>query len=302
MKLLHPYWIALALLLLILALFAKRSDMASDWRKILSPGVWRYLHNELAGVKTLSWLLVGAALVALSLSSPANRKGDENAFQHATGWIVVADVSRSMTLDDVVPSRFTAMRDSLAALTRKAGARPVSLVIYAGDAFLVVPPVFDKTLLHEHIALLDHGIIKHEGSNLTRALSLATSVVSDSEFIRARVFVLGDGGGLGNSANAAARHLASLGHQVDMLMFGTPTGDPKTTIDLQAANAFAKAGDGQLLSANRLGEIDLDKLQLVSDIDATQNSDVLALYWQNQSHWLLLLLLPIALFWFHQRV
>ncbi len=302
MKLLHPYWLVPAIALLILAICVRRPANASDWRKVLAPGVWNFLHNDLITLKTLSWILISAALVALALSSPSTRKSDENSFQHATGWIAVADVSRSMTLDDVAPSRFTAMRDALAGLTRTAGARPVSLVIYAGDAFLVVPPVFDKTLLQEHIALLDYGIIKHDGSNLTRALSLATSVIDDSSFIRARVFVLSDGGGLGNSANAAARHLAASGHQVDMLLFGTPTGDIKTAIDKQAATALAKSGAGQLLSANRLGEINLESLQLKSDTDATQNADVLALYWQNQSHWILLLLLPVGLSWFRQRL
>lgn len=239
-------------------------------------------------------------MIALALTSPAKRKADENSFQHATGWIAVADVSRSMTLTDVAPSRITAMRDALAELTRKAGARPVALVIYSGDAFLVVPPIFDKTLLHEHIALLDHGIISHEGSNLTRALSLSTSVIDDSAFIRARIFVLSDGGGIGNSARAAARHLATAGHQVDMLLFGTQTEDAKTATDEKLAGTFTKAGAGRLLIANRLGEINLDQLKLTSDIEATQNADVLALYWQNQSHWILLVLLPVALLWFRQ--
>jgi len=300
MKLLHAYWLIVVVLLLVMAFGAKRPNAANAWRKVLSPAVLHYLSSNIASVKPISWLLLSAAVVALALTSPANRKADEQSFQHATGWIAVADVSRSMTLTDVAPSRFTAMRDALATLTRAAGARPVALVIYSGDAFLAVPPVFDKTLLHEHIALLDYGIIDHDGSNLTRALSLTTSVINDSDFIRARVFVLSDGDGIGNSARAAARHLASSGHQVDMLLFGTQTDDPKTSTDINRAVTFATAGDGRLLHANRLGEIDLEELRLGSDIEATQNPDILALYWQNQSHWILLLLLPLALLWFRQ--
>jgi len=177
----------------------------------------------------------------------------------------------------------------------------LALVIYAGDAFLVVPPVFDKTLLNEHIALLEYGIISQDGSNLARALSLTTAVISDSEFLRARVFVFSDSDGINNNSTAAARHLSAQGHQVDMVMFGTATEDAKTAIDVDAALAFTQAGDGNLLIANRLGELNFDELALGSVVEATHNADVRALYWQNQSHWLLLFLLPLALLWFRQN-
>ncbi len=300
MKLLHPYWLGVFALLIVLAYFSSGPIVANAWRKVISPQILRFLRPELRQNATVSPFLICAALCALALSSPASRTADENSFQHATGWVAVADVSRSMTLDDVAPSRFTAMRDALDALSRNSGARPMALVIYAGDAFLVVPPVFDKTLLNEHIALLEYGIISHDGSNLTRALSLTTAVINDSEFLRARVFVFSDTDGINKSSTAAARHLAANGHQVDMLIFGTNTDDMETAVDVNAAKALVNAGSGKLVVANRLGEIDLDKLELSSVVEATNNADVRALYWQNQSHWLLLLILPVALLWFRQ--
>jgi len=301
MKLLFPYWIPMFALLIVFSYFASSPKVANAWRKVLSPHVLRFLQPEHHSMTRFSISLISAALIALALSSPASRTANENSFQHANGWVAVADVSRSMTLDDVAPSRFTAMRDALDALSRSAGARPMALVIYAGDAFLVVPPVFDKSLLNQHIALLEYGVISHDGSNLARALSLSTSVINDSEFLRARVFVFSDSDGINNNSTAAARHLSANGHQVDMIIFGTETGDTKTSINVDAAKVFTKAGAGKLLIANRLGEIDLDRLELESVVEATHNADVRALYWHNQSHWLLLLMLPLALFWFRQE-
>jgi len=300
MKLLHPYWLGVFALLIIFAYFASSPITANAWRKVISPYVLSFLKPNHLQIARISPILISAALLALALSSPATRTADENSYQHTTGWVAVADVSRSMTLTDVAPSRFTAMRDALDALSRSSGARPVALIIYAGDAFLVVPPVFDKTLLNEHIALLEYGIITHDGSNLARALSLTTAVINDSDFLRARVFVFSDSDGINNNSTAAARHLASNGHQVDMVIFGTETEDTETSVDVSASKAFANAGGGKLLIANRLGEIDLDKLELDSVVEATHNADVRALYWQNQSHWLLLFILPVALLWFRQ--
>jgi len=300
MKLLHPYWLTVFVLLIVFSYYASSPTVVNAWRKVLSPQILHFLQPEHRSMTRFSMSLISAALVALALSSPAVRTADEHSFQHATGWVAVADVSRSMTLTDVAPSRFTAMRDALDALSRSAGARPMALIIYAGDAFLVVPPVFDKTLLNEHIALLEYGIISHDGSNLARALSLATSVINDSEFLRARTFVFSDSDGINNNSTAAARHLSANGHQVDMIIFGTETEEIKTAINVNAARTFAKAGAGKLLVANRLGEIDLKKLELDSVVEATHNADVRALYWHNQSHWLLLLILPLALLWFRQ--
>ncbi len=302
MSFLHPLWLIVFALLFMLSLLPLRTIISNTWRRVIAPGVLSHLsQNQLSSTKRRSWLLISASIIALAMSSPATRNTHEQAYQHTTGWIAVADVSRSMTLDDVAPTRFTAMRDALDALSRHAGARPLALVIYAGDAFLAVPPVFDKHLLNQHIALLDYGIIQHDGSNLARALSLSTSVIADSEFIRARVFVLGDGGGVNQRSTAAARHLAASGHQVDLLLFGSQTGDPKTSIDTENAAAFASAGGGQLLNANRLGEIDVADLKLSSEVFATQNADIRALHWKNQSHWILLLLLPVAVLWFRPQ-
>jgi len=119
MKLLHPYWLSVFALLIIFAYFASRPITANAWRKVISPHVLRFLRSEHRQITRISPILICAALLALALSSPAVRTADENSYQHATGWVAVADVSRSMTLTDVAPSRFTAMRDALDALSRR---------------------------------------------------------------------------------------------------------------------------------------------------------------------------------------
>lgn len=267
----------------------------------MSSSVLSFLKGGLSSHRSFSLVLFGAALVALCLTSPSSRQQNNEALQHTTGWIVLADVSKSMTLNDIAPSRLAAMRDAIQTLTERAGAKSVALIVYAGDAFLAVPPVFDKSLLVQHTALLDYGIVPHDGSNLTRALALATAVIEDSGMLRTRVFVLSDGAGMNNSSNAAARHLVNTGHQVDTLLFGTNTGENATSVSVKTAEQFTKAGDGKLAVANRLGAISFDSLKLATSGRATQVATVRALYWKNQSHWLLLLLLPFALLWFRQE-
>ena len=322
---LRPLWILPALLLLIASLASRHNAARSHWKDVLSPALFHYLGAENNRLSRWNLPLLIASLVAFSLSQPVLRQSDDETWRHSIGWIMVADVSRSMTLDDTVPSRLGAMREALAELSRQADARPIALILFSGDAFLVAPPAFDRSVFNEHTALLEHGLIPIEGSNLARALSLATSVVEESQFRKARIFVLGDSGGISKSSIAAARFLADAGHRVDMLAFGSSTtrqtekndkSEPasggaswsqqqatgnETVVDWKQVRALSNAGNGMSVRANTFGVIDYDQLDLDKYSTASTHTELKSLVWQEQSHWLLLLGVPLLLLLFRQE-
>jgi len=304
----QPLWLLLMVALLIACILARQFSTQNDWTRVITPAVFAYLGGK--GHGRLQWniTLVTAALVALSLSQPTLRQSDDDTWRHSTGWVLLADVSRSMTLTDIVPSRLSGVRETLIELAHQSGARPVSLILYAGDAFLVAPPAFDKSVFVEHAALLEHGVISTEGSNLARALSLATSVVQESKFVNARVFVLGDSGGISKASLAAARFLADNGHQLDVLVFGTRDDSSVAanqqvdlSLDEDGAKALALNGNGTFLMANRFGSIDLDELDLQQQADASTHSELRSLVWKQQSHWILLAAIPLVLMLFRRE-
>lgn len=300
--LLKPLWLFAAALFGIAAMLWTQRTAQSHWRKVLSEPVYDYLSMGDTHQARWNLALLTAMIVALCMTQPVLRQSDDDTWRHSIGWIAVADVSRSMTLDDTVPSRLSAMRESLAELSRQAGARPIALILFSGDAFLVAPPAFDRSVFDEHAALLEHGVIPTQGSNLARALSLTTSVINDSQFIQARVFVLGDSGGITSNTLAAARHLAKSDHRVDMLIYGasgaittTSTADDQTAVNWENVSALAKAGNGRSVRANRFGVINYDALDLEQQADASTNVELHSLVWHDQSHWLLIAALPLLL-------
>ncbi len=302
MTLLFPYWILLCVALLVLAWWLSSRQKYSHWQTVLNPSVWQFLSASSQQLKRWSDLLLMAALVALAMSAPALKTNDDSSLRHTNGWVMIADVSRSMTLDDVVPSRLAGMRASLDTLATQAKARPVALIIFAGDAFLAVPPAFDKTLLREHIALMEYGVIEQDGSNLARALSLASSVIEEGGFVHSRVFVMSDSGGTGNASEAAARHLADQGHRMDVILYGNRTDNTATSANIDSAKVLAKSGNGKLLHATPMGDVPLEQLDLDDRSASLHNAGMRALYWRNQSHWLLLLLIPLMLMRFSRGV
>lgn len=301
---LRPQWLLLAGTLMFAAIVFHRTATGNDWNKVLSAPVFRFLHGEQDSVQRWNLPLWCAAILCVALSQPVVRQAEDETWRHSIGWIAVVDVSRSMTLEDVVPYRLSAARQALAVLSRESSARPLAMIIYSGDAYLAAPPAFDKSVFNEHAALLAHGVIPAEGSNLARALSLASSVITDSQFVAARVFVLSDSGGISGGAMAAAAFLRSEGHRLDTLVFGNSNNQAQsdqnleTGLHLQDALSLAEAGGGISIQTDHFGVLDYEMLQLHEQSSASTTSDLHALVWQDQSHWLLIVSIPLFLLLF----
>ena len=288
--LLSPLWLLPAVCCLLLSLRHPPAGYGG-WRRVMAPGVLHFLGGTGNG-SSGRWPLLFAAWIALALSAPAVRISDANTWRHSTAWIAIVDVSRSMTHNDVTPSRLAAARDTVIALSDAAGARPLALMIYAGDAFLVSPPAFDRSLLETHASLLAHGSVPVEGSNIARALSLASSIVTDSGLVSARLFLLGDSAGATRNAHKAARFLSDAGHRLDVVQFGRVdnTIGSSGAVDLKGVTLLAREGGGKLLIADVFGAVNLASLDLEdsqSDIEGLRS-----VYWRNLSHWMLI---PAAL-------
>jgi len=301
--LLQPAWLLVALILIVFAIRWRHSVATDHWQAIMSPAVFEFLAGKTSSKHRINHSLLLASIVALCLSQPAMRHSDDDTWRHSVGWIAVIDVSRSMTLTDTTPSRLSAARRALAVLSEHSGARPIALVIYSGDAYLIAPPAFDKSIFDEHAALLEHGVIKAEGSNMARALSLTASVIANSGLAATRIFVLTDTGGISASAISAAHYLAANGHILDVLVFGSVHASEQsspTAVNPKLAADLSTAGDGQLVYSSVLGAIDYSPLDLTKRMGASDHAQLQTLVWKDQSHWLLLLALPLLLLQFRQ--
>jgi len=306
MTLLQPWWLVPALLCVIAYLFIV-SNTLNGWRRVINQIVLRFLtgqfKSEPAKAVTTKWQrrnpgFLYAAVACLALSGPSIQAKDSQNFKHSLGWLVLADVSRSMTLEDIAPSRLAAMRDAALELADHAVANSTTLIIYAGDAFIVAPPSFDTNNFKNNVSLLEYGVVPVDGSNVTRAFALALSVLEGSDIANARIFVLSDTGGFNTKANAAVARLAQLGHRTDFILFGSEETIGETTFDLDIAQAMAASGGGKVMISDAIGGVNLTKLDLQSqsvDRKLLTQSGITTLQWRNQSQWILLLGIPLLL-------
>jgi Ca-activated chloride channel homolog len=193
-----------------------------------SPGAFR---RDFAN--TLGWLLLAAAAAGPRLAeSPAPGPDNSEAKRHEMTVMVVLDISASMAATDIAPARLARARLELADWLARLHGERVGIVIYAGEAGLLLPPSDDTTLVRRALDLVEPGLIEKPGTRLAAALDLAaTQLQYESRRARAVLLVTDAdadslAGELGVSARAAADRLAKARIPLFVLGVGTETGGP----------------------------------------------------------------------------
>ncbi len=174
----EPLWLCLATVPLLFAV----------WRWRRRARVLRYADAELlpwaatlpearagfgarAVLHALAWGLL--ALAAAGPRLPLSLHEGQASPRHRLTVMAVLDVSASMRAADVAPDRLARARlELLDWLPRLAGER-VGLIVYAGEAGVLLPPTDDTALLARALDQVDPRLIEAPGSNLAAALDLA---------------------------------------------------------------------------------------------------------------------------------
>ncbi|MFP5403549.1 MAG: VWA domain-containing protein [Gammaproteobacteria bacterium] len=174
----EPLWLLLAAVPLLIA----------GWRWRRRARVLRYADAELlpwaatladarggvgarAVLHALAWVLLALAAAGPRLPLPLHE--GQATPRHRLTAMVVLDVSASMRAADVAPDRLARARlELLDWLPRLSGER-VGLIVYAGEAGVLLPPTDDAALLARALDQVDPRLIEAPGTNLAAALDLA---------------------------------------------------------------------------------------------------------------------------------
>lgn len=191
-------------------------NLTHDWRRWLDTAAWLLLALAAAGPR-------------LALEQPA--EGELNR-RHALDLMVVLDVSASMAATDVAPDRLTRARLELRDFSQRLNGERLGLILYAGDAGLLLPPTDDLALFTRALEQAGPDLIETPGSHLAAALSLAHSALNTAGSKHRAVLLLTDAdadslaGAAGETARAAAEKLDQSGMPLFILGIHNTEGAP----------------------------------------------------------------------------
>ena len=256
---LHPVWLLLALPLLLFAGWLRmRQSRAGGWSKFMDAELVAVLRLESGRAATGPWLLFAAVwtLSVLAIAGPAWQRLPSMGYRAPDDWVVVLDLSPSMTVADVSPDRATRARFAIDDLIGAARDARVGLIAFAGEAHTVVPLTSDVATIRGLLPPLSPALMPETGDDLGPALAQAGQLLRQSGSRHASIIVLSDGFKDPSEALSAAQKLAAQGAEVQVIGIGTADGAPLK----DAKGAFIHDAQGRSV----LAKLPIDELQRVA--------------------------------------
>jgi Ca-activated chloride channel homolog len=317
LHLLRPLWLlSLVPAAILLILLWRRPAGALAWRRLVDAHLLPHLlvgeerspRRRVLGLLALGWLLV-----TLALAGPVWERVTQPVFATEAARILVLDLSPSMNVADIRPSRLARARFEILDLLNAAEEGHTALLAFGPEPFLLSPLTRDTKTIAAQVPHLTTDLIPVPGERRTaRALLAAGELLARAGARQGEIILVTDGIGAIAETGAAAQLLVSEGHRISVLAVGTPDGGPVPA----EAGGFELEADGGVRIA-RLGERDLRELTRVGrgryleaqagDADTrallgqgtargemTEAPSLESDQWREEGPWLLLALLPLA--------
>lgn len=317
-----PYWLLLLAAPVLVYLWLLWSASLDDDRRfqgyadahLLPYLLGRRQHGGRIGWRRLLVWTLGWTLLVLAMATPRWGFEDRPLFRSGIDLVVVLDLSSSMNIADVAPSRIARARQEIDDLVRRNARARIGLVAFASIAHVIAPLTEDAATLQQQLPALSPDLVRLKGSRVSEALVAAGRMLAASPAESSRhVLLISDGDFADDPGHEAARQLAARGIHLHVLGIGTSAGGRVTgangallrdatgrSIDSQLDEAglqqLAEAGNGIYRTA---GFRDDDTRDILRVVERKAVAAVLegqtARVWNERFFWPVLLALLVLL-------
>ena len=140
----------------------------------------------------LLWSLIWACGV-IALAGPRWDYTDFDTYKSGQDMVVLLDLSKSMDVTDVKPSRMVQAREKVNDLLKMAYGINIGLVAYAADAHIISPITEDKKAILDFLPYIDTSLPYVQGNNLKPALTVASHMLASQPGDNKSVVIISDG-------------------------------------------------------------------------------------------------------------
>ena len=174
-------WMLVLLVFPILFIVLKLRKYNSS-QHMMNSEIFNHFNNE--NTKTITkhfkYFAIPWIIGVLALSGPTLENRDKPLYQNEEVWVWALDLSNSMLADDIKPSRYMQMRYALLQLLSKTSPeKKIAIVVFAGNAYTLLPPTNDFNTIKSYIRQLEPSQMPMQGSNPFRAVQLAEKIIND---------------------------------------------------------------------------------------------------------------------------
>jgi Ca-activated chloride channel homolog len=296
-------------------LVARKGATAQAWASICDAHLLPHVLVGTEGTgRRLPLVLLGTGwtLAVLALAGPVWSQLPQPVFRAESALVIVLDLSRSMDVQDVTPSRLTRAKHKILDVLKARKEGQTGLVVYAGDSFVVSPLTNDANTMITLVQSLETSLMPLQGSRADLALRTADELLKHVGHAGGDLLLVTDGEG-DPAAMKVLEDLRRQGRRVSVLGVGTVEGGPIPEpggflkdssgaivipkLDIPALQAMARAGGGRYATLT-VDDQDLNRVRPPKGSPGTFTSSPTEQRttdrWREEGPWLVLLLLPLA--------
>jgi Ca-activated chloride channel family protein len=200
-------------------------------------------------------------LMVLAMAGPRWDFTDVQLFKPGTNLVVLFDISASMEVADVKPTRLARGRQELEDIINESRGIRIGLIAFASVAHVISPITEDMNGIRSVLSALDTRLVRLQGSRLSSALDRAKELIAGQPAKSVNsVLIITDGDFDEPGLEERIRSFADAGVRVHVLGIGTPEGG----VVPDNGNPWLKTRDGQPVTS-ALNETELKKLAAAGD-------------------------------------
>ena len=241
-----PIYLYLLVLIPILALirFFSYRNQKKRLRKFGEPSLLKSLMPDVSRFRpsVKFWILEGAlALLIVMLARPQMGTKINHEKRVGIETIICMDISNSMMAEDIVPSRLDRSKMMVENLVDHFSNDKIGLIVFAGDAFVQLPITSDYVSAKMFLSSIDPSMMATQGTDIARAIEMATHSFTQEEGIGKAIIVITDGEDHEGGALQAAEAAKDADMRVYVLGVGSTKGAP---IPIPGTNDFMTDNTG----------------------------------------------------------
>ena len=222
-------WLLVLIPALALIRFVSYRNQRKRLRKFGDPSLLKELMPDVSRFRpsVKFWLLLGAlALLIVMLARP--QLGTKISHEKRVGieTIIAIDISNSMRAEDVIPSRLERSKMMVENLVDHFTNDKIGLIVFAGDAFVQLPITSDYVSAKMFLSSIDPSMMATQGTDIARAIDMATHSFTQEEGIGKAIIVITDGEDHEGGALQAAESAKDKEMRVYVLGVGSVNGAP----------------------------------------------------------------------------
>ena len=226
-----PIYLYLLAVIPVLAIirFLTYRNQKKRLRKFGDPKLLRELMPDVSRFRPAVkfWILQGAlALLIVMLARPQFGTKINNEQRVGIETIIAMDISNSMMAEDITPSRLDRSKMMVENLVDHFANDKIGLIVFAGDAFVQLPITSDYVSAKMFLSSIDPSMMATQGTDIARAIDMATHSFTQEEGIGKAIIVITDGEDHEGGTLEAAKAAKDAGMRVYVLGVGSTKGSP----------------------------------------------------------------------------